>query len=77
MFNWLQHLFTLRAFQRENAELTAKVRQLELEVNEYKNVVAIKDEEIRGLKNDLSKLIESHKKPPLDFTKSAAQGMSY
>lgn len=50
MFNWLQHLFTARALQLENAQLTAKIAELEVEAEEYKKVVAIKDEEISRLK---------------------------
>lgn len=70
MFNWVQHLFTARALQRENAELLAKINQLEAEIDENKKVVAVKDEEIQRLKNR----IESQKTPPYDYSKSAASG---
>ena len=56
MFAWLQHLFTARALERENAELRLKITQLEAEVTELNKVIAIKDEKIRCLNQNLSRV---------------------
>jgi len=63
MFNWLQHLFTVRAISRENAclraevsQLEAKVNNLESEIDEYKQIINVKDEEIRSLNNRLDSI---------------------
>ena len=77
MFNWLQHLFTARALQRENSELSAKIKDLQGQIEMHNEVITVKDKEISSLKSNVSKLqkqIESHKTPPYDFTKSAATG---
>jgi len=63
MFNFLQHLFTARALQRENAELSLKVTQLQSQVSELNNIVAIKDEEIRSLNSKI--------KPPMKISQAA------
>jgi hypothetical protein len=57
MFNWIQHLFTVRALQRENSDLMLKVTQLQSQIDELKNAVKIKDEELLSIKSKL--------KPPM------------
>jgi cell division protein FtsB len=74
MFNWLQHLFTARALQQENAQLTDENKSLKVQVAKNKRVIAVKDEEIQRLNDGLKKLIESQKTPPYDYSKSAATG---
>ena len=63
MFNWIQHLFTVRALQRENSDLTLKVTQLQSQIDELKNAVKIKDEEMRSINSKL--------KPPMKISQEA------
>ena len=53
MLNWLQHLFTARALERELSELRTENSALKLEIEKLKKVTHVKDEEIWGLNKRL------------------------
>ena len=53
MFNWLQHLFTVRALERELSECRSENLALKLEIEKLKKVTDVKDEEIGRLNKRL------------------------
>jgi len=61
MFNWIQHLFTARALQSENINLSLqlsdakkRISDMETQLDEYKQIIAVEKEK-------LAACIKSHK----------------
>lgn len=84
MFNWLQHLFTVRALEREVADLhvllseshvqlsESRLResQKDVKMNELQQVVAVKDEELRRVKDEFESFRKFHNAKPLVYPKN-------
>ncbi len=66
MFNILQHLFTARALQRENAELKARILEAEAERDELKAQVSALYQKNENLSRKLEEATQysSHLEPP-------------
>ncbi len=61
MFNFLQHLFTARALQSENAILQEKVKKLETENNYFRDKIEKLNQKIEQLETPNKKL------PPINY----------
>ena len=70
MFNWLQHLFTARALERELSDLCMENAALKLEVEKLKQVIAVKDEELRRIKDEFESFKKFHNSKPLVYPKN-------
>jgi regulator of replication initiation timing len=64
MFNILQHLFTARALQKENADLTAQVAALKAQIDDLKAQVDVLRQENEALQKRLNE--PSHNSGPLE-----------
>jgi hypothetical protein len=70
MFNWFQHLFTLRVIQRENSNLIKQVADLQSQIDINAKVIAVKDEEIRRIKDEFEAFKKFHNSKPLNYPSS-------
>lgn len=67
MFNWLQHLFTVRALERELADARLKIEKLQSELDEANRVITVKEEELGRIKHDLDSFKKFHSSKPLNY----------
>lgn len=70
MFNMLQHLFTLRVIQRENSNLAKQVADLQAQIDIDAKVIAVKEEEIRRIKEEFEAFKSFHNSKPINYPNS-------
>ena len=68
MFNWIQHLFTVRALEREFADARLKIEKLQSELDEANRVIAVKNEELGRITQDFASFKKTHNSKPLNVS---------
>ena len=72
MFNWIQHLFTVRALERElsdlrseNSAMKSDNAVMKLEIKQLKKVITVKEKEIRRINDEFEAFKQFHSKKPI------------